>query len=130
MKGKTVLSSKIKFETIDQYVKSYPKDIQKKLQEVRRTINKAAPAADEAISYQIPTFKLDGNLVHFAAFKNHIGFYPGSEALKVFKKLLLSYKTSRGTVQFPLDKPIPLSLIKKIVDYRVKASSQRTKQNK
>ena len=122
--------SKNKIESIDDYIKSYPPDVQKILQEIRKTIKKMAPVAEEAISYQIPTFKLNGNLVHFAAFKKHIGFYPGSKAINVFKKEIASYKSSKGTVQFPLEKPLPLSLIKKIVDYRVKESSQKVKAKK
>ena len=122
--------SKNKIESIDDYIKSYPPDVQKILQEIRKTIKKMAPEAEEAISYQIPTFKLNGNLVHFAAFKKHIGFYPGSKAINVFKKEIASYKSSKGTVQFPLEKPLPLSLIKKIVDYRVKESSQKVKAKK
>ena len=122
--------SKNKIESIDDYIKSYPPDVQKILQEIRKTIKKMAPEAEEAISYQIPTFKLNGNLVHFAAFKKHIGFYPGSKAINVFKKEIASYKSSKGTVQFPLEKPMPLSLIKKIVDYRVKANAQKVKGKK
>ena len=122
-----MLSSNQKFETIDNYIKTFPRDIQKILNEVRGTIKAAAPKAEEAISYQIPTFKLNGYLVHFAAFKNHIGFYPGSKAIEVFKKELKSYKSSKGAVQFPLDKPIPLPLIRKIVKYKVGESSQKEK---
>jgi len=89
---------------------------------MRETIRKAAPQAEEAISYRIPTFKLNGNLVHFAAFKNHIGFYPTSSGILAFKKELSGYKTSRGTVQFPMDKPMPLDLVRRIVRFRVKES--------
>ena len=120
-----MISKKNKIETIEDYIKGYPQNVQKLLQEIRRAVRKTAPNAEEAISYQIPTFKLNGNLVHFAAFKNHIGFYPGSKAIEIFSKDLKEYKTSKGTVQFPIDKPIPLSLIKKIVDYRVKEYSQK-----
>jgi uncharacterized protein YdhG (YjbR/CyaY superfamily) len=125
-----LLSSKQKFETIDGYIKTFPKEIQKILETVRQAIKNAAPGADEAISYQIPTFKLNGNLVHFAAFKNHIGFYPGSKAIEIFKKEIASYKSSKGAIQFPLDEPIPLSLIKKIVKYRIKENSNRIKKKK
>ncbi len=114
-----MISSKIKFETIDEYIKTFPKEIKQLLEEVRKTIHKAAPLAEEAMSYQIPTFKLNGNLVHFAAFKNHIGFYPGSKAIEVFSKELKEYKTSKGAIQFPLDKKIPLALISKITKARV-----------
>ena len=119
-------STKNNFTTIDEYIKTFPKDIQKILETVRQTIKKTAPGADEAISYQIPTFKLNGNLVHFAAFKNHIGFYPGSKAIKDFQKDLTKYKSSKGAVQFTIDKPMPLSLIQKIVKHRVKENSIKT----
>jgi uncharacterized protein YdhG (YjbR/CyaY superfamily) len=121
-----VNSTKNNFETVDEYIKTFPKDIQKILGTVRQTIKKTAPGAYEAISYQIPTFKLNGNLVHFAAFKNHIGFYPGSKAIKDFQKDLTKYKSSKGAVQFPIDKPMPLSLIQKIVKHRVKENSIKT----
>lgn len=111
------------FETIDEYIKTFPNDVQKILEQVRQTIKEAAPDAEEAISYQIPTFKLNGNLVHFAAFKNHIGFYPAPSGQKAFEKDLSVYKSGKGSVQFPIDKPMPLSLIKKIVKYRVKENS-------
>ena len=123
-------STKNSFKTIDEYIKTFPNDIRKILETVRQTIKKAAPDADEAISYQIPTFKLNGNLVHFAAFKNHIGFYPGSKAIEIFQKDLTKYKSSKGAVQFPLDKPMPLSLIQKIVKHRVKENSAKTKKKR
>ena len=115
-------SQKNNFKTIDDYIKCFPKDIQKILEIVRQTIKKAAPEAEEAISYQMPTFKLNGNLVHFAAFKNHIGFYPTPSGTKTFKKEISVYRSGKGSIQFPIDKPMPLSLIKKIVKYRVKES--------
>ncbi|QQS36032.1 MAG: DUF1801 domain-containing protein [Ignavibacteriales bacterium] len=114
-----MISSKITFETIDEYINTFPKEVKQLLEEVRKTIHKAAPLAEEAISYQIPTFKLKGNLVHFAAFNNHIGFYPGSKAIEVFSKELKEYKTSKGAIQFPLDKKIPYALITKITKSRV-----------
>ena len=119
-------ASKLTFQTIDEYIKSFPKDVQKILEQVRQAIKKSAPEAQETINYQIPTFRLNGNLVHFAAFKNHIGFYPAPSGLKAFKKELSDYKSSKGSVQFRLDKPMPLSLIKKIVKYRVKENSIKT----
>lgn len=119
MKGKA-------YSTIDEYIKSFPGDVQKKLESIRQLIKKSAPNAEESISYQIPTFKLNGNLVHFAAFKNHIGFYPTPSGQKVFQKELSAYKSGKGSIQFPLDKPIPFSLIKKIVKYRVKENSTKT----
>jgi len=125
-----LLSSKQKFQTIDEYIKTFPKDTQKILESVRQAIKNAAPEAEETINYQIPTFKLNGNLVHFAAFKNHIGFYPTPSGQKAFQKELAVYKSGKGSVQFPLDKPIPLSLIKKIVQYRVKENFAKTKKKR
>jgi uncharacterized protein YdhG (YjbR/CyaY superfamily) len=116
-------AAKQTFQTIDDYIKSFPKDIQKVLEQVRQTIKKSAPEAEETINYQIPTFKLNGNLVHFAAFKNHIGFYPAPSGLKTFKKEISRYKSSKGSVQFPINEPIPISLISEIVKYRVKENS-------
>jgi uncharacterized protein YdhG (YjbR/CyaY superfamily) len=106
-------------ETIDEYIARFPKDIQKLLKEMRATIHKAAPQAEEAIKYAMPTFVLNGNLVHFAAFKNHIGFYPAPQGIDEFKKELSRYKGAKGSVQFPLDEPLPLSLVTKIVKFRV-----------
>ena len=117
-------------ETIDEYIANFPKDIQDILEEVRATIRKAAPEAQEAIKYAIPTFIQNGNLVHFAAFKNHIGFYPAPRALEEFKKELSAYEGSKGTVKFPLDSPVPLPLIRKIVKYRVKQNLEKAKTKK
>lgn len=125
-----MISKKKKIESVDDYINGFPPNVQKILNEIKQAIKKAAPNAEEAISYQIPTFKLNGNLVHFAVFKNHIGFYPGSKAINEFKKEIAAYKSSKGAVQFPLEKPMPLSLIKKIVDYRVKVNSQKVKAKK
>lgn len=125
-----MLSTRQKFETIDDYIKTFPKDIQKILESVRLTIRKAAPKAQEAISYQIPTFKLNGNLVHFAAFKNHISIYPAPRGVQEFKKDLSGYEGGKGTVQFPLDKPLPLSLITSIVKYRMKINFEKTNKKK
>jgi uncharacterized protein YdhG (YjbR/CyaY superfamily) len=119
-----------RFETIDEYIQTFPKDTQKILEQVRQTIKEAAPDAEEAISYQIPTFKLNGNLVHFAAFKNHIGFYPAPSGQKAFEKELSVYKSGKGSIQFPIHKPMPLALIKKIVKYRVKENSMQIKKKK
>jgi uncharacterized protein YdhG (YjbR/CyaY superfamily) len=112
--------SKIQPKTIDGYIAMFPKNVQDMLKKLRRVIGESAPGAEETISYGIPTFKLNGYLVHFAAYKNHIGFYPTSSGIEAFKKELLSYKWAKGSVQFPLDKPIPFDLVKKIVAYRVK----------
>jgi uncharacterized protein YdhG (YjbR/CyaY superfamily) len=110
---------------IDEYIASFPKDIQEILEKLRTTIRKAAPDAEEIINYQIPTFTLKGNLVHFAAFKKHIGFYPTSTGIEVFKKELSDYEGAKGSVKFQLDKPIPFDLISKIVTYRVKENLER-----
>ena len=105
---------------IDEYIAGFPKEIQKLLEQIRNTIKQAAPEAEEAIKYAMPTYVLNGNLVHFAAFKNHIGFYPVPSGIEAFKQELSVYKGAKGSVQFPLDKPMPLDLISKIVKFRVK----------
>lgn len=112
--------------SIDAYIANFPLDVQAILTELRATIRRAAPNAQEAISYQMPTFKLEGNLVHFAAFKNHIGFYPAPSGIAHFQKELSAYKTSKGAVQFPLNQPLPLKLIARIVKFRVKENLART----
>jgi len=108
-----------RFETIDEYIATFPKNVQNILEEMRKVIKESAPESEEAISYGMPTFKIKGNLVHFAAYKNHIGFYPTPSAIEAFKEDLSSYKSSKGAVQFPIDKPIPFELVKKIVIFRV-----------
>ena len=119
---------KIRYNSIDEYIKTFPEDIQGILEKIRQTIKKAAPLAVEAISYQMPTFKLNGkNLVHFAAFKNHIGFYPTPSGTESFQKELSPYKYAKGSVQFPLDKPIPYELVEKIVNFRVEESLAKKK---
>lgn len=104
---------------IDEYILQFPPDIQEKLRKLRKVIKEAAPDAEEKISYQMPTFALHGNLVHFAAFKNHIGFFPTPSGVEAFRDELSGYKTSKGTIQFPLDKPLPYELISRIVKFRV-----------
>ena len=104
---------------IDEYISSFPKEIQILLEQIRTTVRQAAPDAEEAIKYAMPTFVLNGNLVHFAAFKNHIGFYPVPSGIEAFKKELSVYKGAKGSVQFPLNKQMPLGLITKIVEFRV-----------
>ena len=106
--------------TIDEYITDYPPDVQKILRKIRMTIRKAAPDAEETISYRMPTFTLNGNLVHFAAFKKHIGFYPVPTGIEAFKKELAVYVGGKGSVQFPLDQPMPYGLISRIVKFRVK----------
>ena len=105
---------------IDEYIAGFPPDVQEILEEVRATIRSAAPGAEEAISYQIPTFRLEGNLVHFAAFKKHIGFYPTPTGIDEFTDELSGYQGGKGSVQFPLDKPMPFDLIRRMVEFRVK----------
>lgn len=112
-------------KNIDEYIAGFPRDIQEILVKIRSTIRKAAPGAEEKISYQMPTFTLNGNLVHFAAFKEHIGFYPTPSGTEKFQKELSEYKGGKGSIRFPLDEPIPFALIEKIVRFRVKESLER-----
>ena len=126
-----MITDKKQFKTMDEYIKTFPKDVQNILEKMRQTIREAAPEVVEAISYQMPTFKLNGkNLVHFAAFKNHIGFYPIPSGIEAFKKELSSYKQGKGSVQFPIEKPIPYDLVKKFVKYRVKENLEKIKGGK
>lgn len=112
-------TSKKQFQTIDEYIATFPENVQDILQEIRKVIRGAAPDAEEAISYGMPTFKLNGNLVHFAAYEKHIGFYPAPSGIEAFKEELSTYKGGKGSVQFPIDKPLPLDLVEKIVIFRV-----------
>jgi uncharacterized protein YdhG (YjbR/CyaY superfamily) len=112
---------------IDDYVDRFPKKVQQLLEKMRLTIRKAAPKAEETISYGIPAFTLNGSLVWFAAFKNHIGFYPGSSAVIAFKKELSAYEGAKGSVQFPFDEPLPLALVSRIVKFRVKQNLSESK---
>lgn len=122
------MPSKAKFTTMDAYIASLPKEVQGILEQIRRIIRKVAPGAIEAISYQIPTFKLNGsNLVHFAAWKDHIGFYATPSGNVAFKKELARYKVAKGSIQFPLDEPIPYDLVTKIVKFRVKETQVNKK---
>ena len=111
--------------TIDEYIAGYPPDVQAILQKIRAIIRKAAPGAEEAIKYRLPTFILSGNLVHFGAFKKHIGFYPTPSGTEKFKRELSAYQGAKGSVQFPLDKPIPYDLITRIVEFRVKETLEK-----
>lgn len=113
------------YKTIDAYINNFPEDVQQILQNIRKCILKAAPDAQEKISYGIPTFTLNGNLVHFAAYDHHIGFYPGADGIHTFLDDLKDYKTSKGAVQFPLDKPLPLGLITKITLYRATQNTSK-----
>jgi uncharacterized protein YdhG (YjbR/CyaY superfamily) len=115
------------YRNIDEYLANFPASTQKLLTSVRKTIQQVVPQAQEAIKYGIPTFTLDGNLVHFAAFKSHIGLYPGPSGIIEFKEELSGYHTSKGAIQFPFDQPLPLALIKKIVEFRVKEKEMTAK---
>lgn len=115
------------FSTITEYIDTFPEPVQKILQELREVIKQEAPQALEKISYQMPTFFLNGNLVHFAAYANHIGFYPAPSGIEAFKQELSAYKNAKGSVQFPIDKPLPLELIKRIVRFRVRENTAYAK---
>jgi len=112
-------------KTIDEYIAGFPDDVQEILEKIRMTIRKAAPDAEETIKYQMPTFTLKGNLVHFAAFKKHIGLYPAPTGIEKFQKELSVYEGAKGSIRFPLGKPIPFDLISKIVKFRVKENLER-----
>jgi uncharacterized protein YdhG (YjbR/CyaY superfamily) len=111
--------------TIDEYLANQPDVVRKKLETLRQTIRRAAPEAEEVISYRMPAYKYHGIVAYFAAFKNHIGFYPTASAVAAFKKELSGYKGAKGSVQFPSDKPLPLTLITKIIKYRVKENASK-----
>ena len=115
------------YQSIDEYISQYPSDVQEKLKKFRKVIKEAAPAAEEKISYRMPTFTLHGNLVHFAAYEKHIGFYPAPSGIEAFKEELAEYKTSKGAIQFPIDKPLPYELITRIVKFRVAENTQKAK---
>ena len=117
-------------ENIDQYIAGFPKPVQQMLQEIRVEIKKAAPGAEEAIKYAMPTFTLEGNLVSFGAYKNHIGFYPAPRNVEAFKKELSAYEGNKSTLQIPIDKPVPLTLINKIVKFNVKRNLEKAKAKK
>lgn len=117
-------------KNIDEYIQSFPAEVRTILNRLRQTIRKAAPEVEEAISYRMPTFKLNGNLVHFAAYKNHIGFYPTPSGIEAFEADLSIYKTSKGAIQFPIDKELPLELITKIVQFRVQENLAKKKKKK
>ena len=118
-------SSKHKFANVDEYISMFPKKTQIKLQQVRATIKKAAPQAEEIISYNLPAYKQNGMLVFFAAYKNHIGFYPTGSGIQAFQKEIKDYKSSKGAVQFPIDEPLPLNLITKIVKFKMKENFEK-----
>ncbi|RDE16247.1 MAG: hypothetical protein C4K47_01980 [Candidatus Thorarchaeota archaeon] len=127
LQGIAVRASRKVFRTIDEYIVTFPRNVQVILKELRRTIRDSAPEAEEAITYGMPAFKLNGNLVFFAAFKNHIGFYPTPSAIEAFKEELSDYEVSKGTIRFPMNRPVPLDLVRRIVAYRVKENQDRKK---
>jgi uncharacterized protein YdhG (YjbR/CyaY superfamily) len=112
--------------SIDEYVAGFPAEIQRVLEEMRSLIRASAPTATETIRYAIPTFDLNGHLVHFAGYRSHIGFYPTASGIEAFKEELASYKKGRGSVQFPLDRPLPADLISRIVEFRVREKTDRS----
>ena len=112
-------------QDVDEYISGFPKDVRAKLEKLRATIQEAAPEAEEKISYQMPTYALKGNLVHFAAYKKHIGFYPTPSGIEKFKEKLSAYKGAKGSVQFPIDEPIPYDLVREIVAFRVKENLEK-----
>ena len=114
-------------KTIDEYIAQFPKEVQLLLEKMRAIIHKAAPKAEEAMAYGIPTFKLNGNLVHFGGYKSHIGFYPAPSGIEAFKKELAKYEGSKGTIRFPLDKPLPATLITQVVKFRVAKNLEKVK---
>ncbi len=115
-------------KNIDEYIAGFPEPIRGQLEKIREIIAKAAPKAEEVISYQMPAYRAHGILVYFAGYKKHIGFYPHGEPIEVFKEELTAYKTSKGAIQFPLDKKLPAGLITKIVKYRIKADAESAKE--
>lgn len=119
-------------KNVESYIATFPKKTQELLEQMRQTIKKVAPTATEKIGYGIPTFVLDGNLVHYAGYKNHIGFYPGAAGIEQFKEELSIYKGAKGSVQFSLDKPLPLRLVSEITKFRIAQNEQKSasKRNK
>jgi len=124
------METKKGFTSIDEYIGSFPEETQKILQEIRATIKAAAPDAEEKISYQMPTFFYNGNLVYFAAYAHHIGFYPSPSGISAFERQLKKYKHAKGSVQIPLDKPLPIALIEKIVAYRYQENEENAQNGK
>ncbi|GAB1157820.1 DUF1801 domain-containing protein [Paenibacillus illinoisensis] len=115
---------------VDEYISGFAPDVQVRLQVLRQIIREAAPNAEEKISYQMPTYALHGNLVHFAAYKNHIGFYPAPSGIEAFRDELSVYKGAKGSVQFPLNQPLPEELIRRIVEFRVKENVEKAAEKK
>lgn len=123
------MQQKGKFSNVDEYIALYPPAIQKGLNLIRKTIRKAAPEAEETISYNMPAYKLNGMLVFFAAMKNHYGFYPTASPMKVFREKLMPYETSKGAIRFPMDEPIPIRLVSEIVKWKVRENLSKTSLN-
>ena len=120
------MTDKTKFGSVDEYLSTMPEKVKDLLEEIRKTIKQIEPGVEEVISYNMPAFKFHGILVYYAAHKEHIGFYPGSSIVnEVFEKDLVKYETSKGTIKFPLDKPLPLGLIKRIIRFRVNDNLNR-----
>jgi uncharacterized protein YdhG (YjbR/CyaY superfamily) len=117
-------------QNIDEYIAGFPENVQALMQQLRKTIKETAPEAKEKISWGMATFALEGNLIHFAGNKKHIGLYPGAEAIDVFKEKLSAFKTSKGTIQLPLDKPMPLRLVAEIVSFNVKLRKEEAEKRK
>lgn len=124
------MDNKTAYESIDHYISHFPPEVQEILQTLRKVIGDTAPDAKEKISYQMPTFDLHGNLVHFAAYRNHIGFYPGANGIHEFQLELAGYKGAKGSVQFPIDKPLPYELIRRIVQFRIADNRSRAEAKK
>lgn len=118
----------LKTNGVDAYIDTFPKSMQERLETIRATIQKAAPKAEEVISYKMPAYKQGGILVYFAGYKNHLGFYPTPDAIEAFQKELSAFKVSKGAVQFPNDKPLPLGIIGKMVKFRVKQNKEQAKE--
>jgi uncharacterized protein YdhG (YjbR/CyaY superfamily) len=122
--------SESKCQSVDEYISGFPKNIQDKLKSIRMIIKKAAPDALETISYQMPAYKLNGILLYFAGYKNHIGFYPLASAIKAFKSKIESYSYSKGSIQFPIDEKLPKDLIEEIAEYRVAENAEKVRKNR
>jgi uncharacterized protein YdhG (YjbR/CyaY superfamily) len=118
-------AASMKFKTVDEYISTFPASTKKVLQEVRKTIRAAAPKTEDVISYNMPAVKLKGILVYYAAYEKHIGFYPTASGIETFKNQLNDYKFSKGAIQFPIDEPMPLDLITKIVKFRLKEVQEK-----
>ena len=124
------METKITYKMVDEYISTLPNDVKEILDNLRKVIKETAPEAQEAISYNMPGYKLNGMLIWFAAAKNHIGLYPTASPIIVFKEALKDYKTSKGAIQFPIDKPIPMDLVREIVKYKVEENTLKVKKTK